>query len=67
MFAFYYNINEIHLSIPVTFNYKAYYTYDTSPICLYKHGFIDLSLILQAVKCQAASSARKAVANPTLT
>lgn len=34
------------------------------PICLYKHGFIDLSFILQAVKCHAASSAKKTAANP---
>src|SRR5437763_7708218 len=27
------------------------------PICLYRQGFIDLSFILQAVKCHAASSA----------
>jgi hypothetical protein len=33
-------------------------------ICLYKQGFIDLSGILQAAKCQAASSESKAVANP---
>jgi hypothetical protein len=38
--------------------------YFNMPICLYKQGFIDLSLILQAVKCHAASSARKTVANP---
>jgi hypothetical protein len=36
-------------------------------ICLYKQGFIDLSGILQATKCQAASSERKAVANPSTT
>jgi hypothetical protein len=35
--------------------------------CLYKHGFIDLSGILQAAKCQAASSESKAVANPSTT
>jgi hypothetical protein len=33
--------------------------------CLYKHGFIDLSGILQAAKCHATSSERKAVANPS--
>jgi hypothetical protein len=32
--------------------------YFSSPICLYKQGLIDLSLILQAVKCHAASKAR---------
>ena len=32
--------------------------YFSSPICLYKQGLIDLSLILQAVKCHAASNAR---------
>jgi hypothetical protein len=36
-------------------------------ICLYKQGFIDLSGILQAAKCQAASSESKAVANPSTT
>src|SRR5215469_10558447 len=30
-----------------------------------KHGFIDLSGILQAAKCQATSSERKAVTNPS--
>ena len=34
-------------------------------ICLYKQGFIDLSGILQAVKCHAASSERKEIANPS--
>jgi hypothetical protein len=38
--------------------------YFNMPICLYKHGFIDLSLILQAVKCHAASSPSKTAANP---
>jgi hypothetical protein len=51
----------------VILSFSTYYNYDTNPICLYKQGFIDLSLILQAVKCQAASRARKAVANPTPT
>lgn len=46
---------------------RVYYTYDTNLICLYMQGFIDLSLILQVVKCQAVSSARKVVANPILT
>jgi hypothetical protein len=32
--------------------------YFISPISLYKQGLIDLSLILQAVKCHAASKAR---------
>ncbi len=30
------------------------------------HGFMDLSCILQAVKCHAASSARKTVTKPRL-
>jgi hypothetical protein len=38
--------------------------YFNMAICLYKQGFIDLSLILQAVKCHAASRARKTDANP---
>jgi hypothetical protein len=33
--------------------------YFNMPICLYKQGFIDLSLILQAAKCHAASSPRQ--------
>lgn len=33
--------------------------------CLNIQGFIDLSWILHAVKCQAASSARKTVAKPS--
>jgi uncharacterized membrane protein YcaP (DUF421 family) len=32
--------------------------YFSNPICLYKQGLIDLSLILQAVKCHAASNTR---------
>ena len=39
--------------------------YFSRPICLYKQGLIDLSFILQAVKCHAASGARNVVANPT--
>ena len=33
--------------------------------CLYKHGFIDLSGILQAAKCHATSREKKEVANPS--
>jgi len=32
---------------------------------LYKHGFIDLSGILQAAKCHATSREKKEVANPS--
>jgi hypothetical protein len=41
--------------------------HSTMRICLYKQGFIGLSGILQAAKCQATSSERKAVANPSTT
>ena len=37
----------------------SFFRYFNMPICLYKHGFIELSLILQAVKCHAASSPSK--------
>ena len=33
-------------------------------ICLYMHDFMDLSRILQAVKCHAASNAMKVVTKP---
>ena len=42
-------------------------SYLSKPNCLYKQGFIDLSFILHAVKCHAASRPRKVPANPTTT
>ena len=66
MFVFHYNTRFVGQFWLYSIT-RTYYTYDTNPICLYKQGFIDLSLILQAVKCQLASSASKVVANPTLT
>jgi len=60
---------EVALQSPLN-SYSYYFSllilwgYFNMPICLYKQGFIDLSLILQAVKCHAASSPSKTATNP---